>query len=68
MKQPPFHLNEIDSICYGVHAMGFITEDKNEKTLEDEYVKGDVQIQEHPQLSYINRSNDVNNNFVGFMN
>ena len=42
----------------------FIIEDKKEETLEDEYIKGDVQVQERGQLSdisisYVNQEVEV---------
>ena len=51
-----------------MHDSGFIIQDKKEDTFEDEYMKGDVQLQEHNQLSDFSRSNDFNNNFIGSMN
>jgi len=44
-----------NSISYDAHDKRFVIEDKKEETLEDEYIKGDVQAQEHHQLSNICR-------------
>lgn len=63
-KQPPY-LRQIRSVM--VCMIGFIVKDKKEETLEDEYMKGDVQVQEHPQLFDISRLDDFNSNFVGSM-
>jgi len=55
-------LNETDSICY--EDREFIIETKKEETLDEEYMKGDVQVQEHHRASDIRRSN----NFLDSMN
>ena len=57
-----------NSICYDAHDKGFVIEGKKGQTLEDECMKGDVQVQEHHQLSDISRLDDFTNYFVGSMN
>ena len=54
-RQPTSYLHETDlnSICYDAHDRTFIIEGNKEKTLEDEYMNRDVQVQEHGQLSDI---------------
>ena len=57
-----------NSICYDAHGKGSIIEDKKEETLDDDYMKGDDQVQEPHQVSDISRSSDINNNLLDSMN